>query len=241
MVSTKLCITKESGKKKSRLTAYYVTTPNTLPQKPGGNTKWFRDIASTVPKHPSTRLNPTIKRSVPVELVPTNTILSAPTRKRRRVNEQEQTNDTPEQTEVDPNPIAQVEANPNPIAQAILNQSWWDTGDAIRYFGAMDGDVSPKEAVEERILKLKRGYATSTWWKLAIDDFDQQDLCSPHERFNFQMKCRYVSLALRYALAEMPRQTWLECCQDAVASVNCVDGVDHIKNRETVSRWHLAF
>jgi hypothetical protein len=105
----------------------------------------------------------------------------------------------------------------------------------------MDGDVSPKEAVEERILKLKRGYATSTGWKLAIDDFDQQDLCSPHERFNFQMKCRYVSLALRYALAEMPGQTWLECCQDAVASVNRVDGVDHIKNRETVSRWHLAF
>jgi hypothetical protein len=228
------------GKKKSRLTAYYVTTPNTLPQKPGGNTKWFRDIVSTVQKLPNTRHNPT-KRSVPVEPVPTNKTLPAPTRKRRRVNEQEQTNDTPEQAEVDPNPIAQVEANPNPIAQAILNQSWWDAGDAIRYFGSMDGDVSPKEAVEERILKLKRGYATSTGWKLAIDDFDQQDLCSPHERFNFQMKCRYVSLALRYALADMPGQTWLECCQDVVASVNRVDGVDHIKNKETVSRWHLAF
>jgi hypothetical protein len=78
------------------------------------------------------------------------------------VNEQEQTNDTPEQAEVDPNLMAQVEANPNPIAQAMLNQSWWDAGDAIRYFCSMDGDVSPKEAVEERILKLKRGHATST-------------------------------------------------------------------------------
>jgi hypothetical protein len=47
------------GKKKSRLTAYYVTTPNKLPQRPGGNTKWFRDIVCTVPKHPITRHNPT--------------------------------------------------------------------------------------------------------------------------------------------------------------------------------------
>jgi hypothetical protein len=63
-----------------------------------------------------------------------------------------QADDTPEQAEVDPNPIAQVKANPNmnpnPIAQAIYH-SWWDTGNAIRYFGAIDGEVSPKEAVEE--------------------------------------------------------------------------------------------
>jgi hypothetical protein len=31
------------GKRKYRLTAYYyVTSPDTLPQKPGGNTKWYR-------------------------------------------------------------------------------------------------------------------------------------------------------------------------------------------------------
>jgi hypothetical protein len=31
-----------------------------------------------------------------------------------------------------------VQPNPTPIAaQAVLDQSWWDTGDAIRYFGAM--------------------------------------------------------------------------------------------------------
>jgi hypothetical protein len=178
-----------------------------------------------------------------VEPVPTKRILPAPTQKKIRVNKQ--ADDTPEQAEVDPNPIAQVKANPNmnpnPIAQAILDQSWWDKGNAIRNFGAIDGEVSPKEAVEERIAKLQRGYATATGWKFDIDDFDQQDLCSPHEKFNFQRKCRYISLALRYGLEEMPDKTWLECCQDAVASVNRVDGVDHIKNKETVLCWHLAF
>jgi hypothetical protein len=60
-------------KKSSRLTAYYVTTPNSLPQKPGGNTKWYKDMVSTVPKPTNTRQNPTVKRSIPVELVPAKT------------------------------------------------------------------------------------------------------------------------------------------------------------------------
>jgi hypothetical protein len=39
----------------------------------------------------------------------------------------------------------------------------------------------------------------------------------------------------------MPDKTWLECCNDAMATVNRIDGVDHIKNKETLSRWHLVF
>jgi hypothetical protein len=244
------------GKKKSRLTAYYVTSPNTLPQKPGGNTKWYRDMVSTVPKPTNTRQNPTVKRSVPVELVPTKTKTtnepSAPTRKRRRQNDdaiQPTMNDNqlhpeqpvePEQAEP---PSVAVVANPprNVAAEAILTQSWWDTGDAIRYFGAIDGEVSPKEAVVERIARLQGGYTTATGWKLVIDDFDQQELCSWHEVFNFQLKCRYVSLALRYAVEDMPSKTWLGCCSEAIDSIYRMDGVAHVKNKETVSRWHSAF
>jgi hypothetical protein len=89
-----------------------------------------------------------------------------------------------------------VEANP--IAQAILNQSWWYTGDdAIRYFGAIDGEVLPNEYVVEIIAKLQQGYTAAAGWKLVIDDFDQQDLCLPYKIFNFQLKCRYISLALK--------------------------------------------
>jgi hypothetical protein len=57
----------------------------------------------------------------------------------------------------------EVEANPDPIAQVIfLNQSWWDTSDAIIYFGAIDGEVSPTEAVENRITRPQRGHASAT-------------------------------------------------------------------------------
>jgi hypothetical protein len=130
---------------------------------------------------------------------------------------------------------------PNLTAIAILTQSWWDTGDAICYFGAIDGEVSPMEAVVERIARLQRGYTTATGWKLVIDDFDQQELCSRHEAFSFQLKCRYVSLALRYAVEDMPSKTWLGCCSEAIDSIYRMDGAAHVNNKETVSRWHLAF
>jgi hypothetical protein len=175
---------------------------------------------------------------------------SAPTAKRRRrcntsIQNKPGPSNNPDVETTDATAETRVEQvipiGVNPIAQAIANQSWWDTGDAIRYFGAVDGEGSPKEAVETRIEKLQKGYASSTGWTLVLDDFDQQDLCSKHDIFNFQMKCRYLSRALRYALEKMPALTWLQCCKEAVDSVNQTDGVSHIKNKETVSRWHLAF
>jgi hypothetical protein len=228
------------------MTAYNLTSPNKLPQKPGGNTKWFRYIVSTVLKPTrTTRQNPTAKRSVPVLSLPTKRKELTPTRKKRRGNnnvmEPIQNDSHYPEAEAIPDTVTEVEANLDPIAQTILNQSWWDTGNAIRYFGAIDGEVSPTEAVENCITRLQRGHASATGWKLVIDDFDQQELCSQHESFIFQLKCRYVSLALRYALEDMPDKTWMECCQKAVDTVNRVERVAHIKNKETLSRWHLAF
>jgi hypothetical protein len=80
-----------------------------------------------------------------------------------------------------------------------------------------------------------------TGWKLTIDDFDQQELCSNPDIFAFQLKCRCASLALRHALEDMLDKTWLERCNDVLASINRLDGTVHFKNKETVSRWHLTF
>jgi hypothetical protein len=125
----------------------------------------------------------------------------------------------PEQAETPSSAVlVEVVNPPNATAKAILTQSWWDTGDAICYFGAIDGEVSPKAAIVERIARLQRGYIAATGWKLVIDDFDQQELCSWHEAFTFQLKCRYVSLALRYTVKDMPSKTWLSCCSEAIDS-----------------------
>jgi hypothetical protein len=107
--------------------------------------KWYRDMLSTVPKPRNTRQNPTVKRSVPVELVLTKTKttkeLPAPTLKRRRQNDddiQPTKNDNqlhpkpaePEQQAESPAAVVVVNP-PNAATKTILSQSWWDTRDAI--------------------------------------------------------------------------------------------------------------
>jgi hypothetical protein len=39
----------------------------------------------------------------------------------------------------------------------------------------------------------------------------------------------------------MSAKTWLSICKGAVDSVNHTDRVVHIKNKESISHWHLAF
>jgi hypothetical protein len=80
-----------------------------------------------------------------------------------------------------------------------------------------------------------------TGWKLIIHDFDQQELCSDHDIFAFQLKCRCASLALRRALEDVANKTWLEPCNDALESIDRLDGMVHFKNNVAVSRWHLTF
>jgi hypothetical protein len=74
-----------------------------------------------------------------------------------------------------------------------------------------------------------------------MEDFDQQELCLQHETFNFQLKSRYLSFALRYAVKDMPSKTWLGCYSETIDSIFRMDGVAHVKNKETVLSWHLAF
>ena len=72
------------GEKRRMLTAYYIISPELLPQKPGGKAKWYNKIVSSAPQQMHTRQAP-VKRSVPVGLVPTN--MSTPIQKRRRQND----------------------------------------------------------------------------------------------------------------------------------------------------------
>jgi len=98
-----------------------------------------------------------------------------------------------------------------------------------------------KAMVRKRIERLRRGHTTVDGWKLTLDDLDTRDICSAHDIFNIQMKCKYLSVALRIALDEMPLLTWRQCCDEAVARVNTWETHKHIKNGETIRIWHHDF
>jgi hypothetical protein len=137
---------------------------------------------------------------------------------------------------------------PNPTAQAIARQSWWESPEAHALFcdvnrsAADNGDpLFPCEYVEARIERLQQGYTTVHGWKGVLDDLDANDICTPSDIFNLQMKCKYVSLVLRMAVEDMPGCRWMECCEQAVKELGHVEGHNHIRNPRTIQQWHLAF
>jgi hypothetical protein len=72
-----------------------------------------------------------------------------------------------------------------------------------------------------------------------VDDFDANELYSASDIFNIQqMKCKYMSPALRIVLEE--RHTWkrLECCNEAAKDLNQVDGHNYITSGNTMMIWH---
>jgi hypothetical protein len=141
-----------------------------------------------------------------------------------------------------------ADIKPSAAATAVANQSWWESPEAhvlfcdVKRSAGENGDLLfPREYVETRIERLKQGFATAHGWKLVVQDFDARDLCTPNDIFTVQMKCKYVSLALRIALEEMPGIRWMQCCERAIQEFGRVEGHDHIGSPKTVQQWHLTF
>ena len=214
-----------------RVTGYYITTPGTKPSEmPGGNSKWYRTLVKELPSAISTRQNP-LKRGLPEGLAPAT--MPVPTQKKRKGIATRRSNSanvvglkrsdksglfqsTNQQSEKDAHPklvanLTSADIKPNPTARAIANQTWWELPEAHVLFcdvkrraGDNGNLLFPRENVEGRIERLKQGFATAHGWKLVVDDFDAKEICTPNDIFNIQMKCKYVSLALRIAFEEMP-------------------------------------
>jgi hypothetical protein len=98
--------------------------------------------------------------------------------------------------------LTSVDIKPSPRATEIANQSYWESPEAHALFyeikkGVGVGDESdlmlPRDCVEERIKSLKQPLAGAHGWKLVVDDFDANELCSASDVFNIQMKLKYMS------------------------------------------------
>jgi hypothetical protein len=257
--------------KQATVVGYYATSPNNLPTAPGGNSKWYYDMQSIPPRSTrsmSTRSTSTVEeqttdeKSLPEEgSMPTT---ASSTKKRRREvfmksgatgcfvapNDPEK---AMKQARLSRHEVPLQETYESTASEPqTIPISWWDSSNALCLFGEQvdknDEDANDNEEawdvkamVRKRIERLRRGHTTVDGWKLTLDDLDTRDICSAHDIFNIQMKCKYLSVALRIALDEMPLLTWRQCCDEAVARVNTWETHKHIKNGETIRIWHHDF
>lgn len=124
--------------------------------------------------------------------------------------------------------------------------SYWDESpEACRLFSSCssrtDGDEDNRsilQIVRDRIRKLQIALQSPEGWRQVLDDSDADTACTAHDIFDIQRKCRFIAIALRFALQHMNEWTWLDCCNAAVKAWNNLTGDDSIVNGETVQRWH---
>jgi hypothetical protein len=153
------------------------------------------------------------------------------------------TTTTTAESDAAPSPPANVAAN------EILNQDFFDLPEANILFGMIrdapreEEDVSVRMIIEQCIKKLTEAFSTPDGWKCVLDDQDSCQTCTPFQIYNIQMKCRYIAIALQVALRKMGQGaggvTWLECCTQAMHTVNDFNNTTYIKFHRTIQQWHL--
>ncbi len=246
-------------KKQLTIVAYYATSPNTLPTVPGGNSKWVHDMVSLMPAittwSSATRTTSTT-RCLPEEVVGSMPTITAPAQKRLRCATGSFVTNDPSKRALKQARLSlppQETPSQEPMApEPPPKPSWWDSTNAFSLFGERrvdeNEDANDEEdawnvrvMVKRRIERLRRGHTIVGGWKLTLDDLDTRDICSAHDIFNIQMKCKYLSVALEIALDDMPSLTWRQCCNEAVQRVNKWETHEQIKNGETIRIWHHDF
>ena len=78
------------------------------------------------------------------------------------------------------------------------------------------------------------------WWQI-IDNLDATDLCTEFDVFRIRTQARYLALALRLTLTQMPSKMWNQCIIDCIELVQKVDGVAPTKHPETFESGTINF
>ena len=238
---------------KQKITVVYVYSHDE--QKIHSNVPWFKDSKNLIIKMPRSWTNRSMVHLTTLPAIPYSTLKEIndsyeppPAKKQRRQNKQlpstHETSDTTPQSET---------------------YNYWDTIYCRRAFGYYHTDNLDKaalpveEIVLERMAKMRYGHKHHEGWRQNLEDKDKNNVCTHYDIFTIQMKCKYVSTALRIALKSIhePDMNWDKCCKKAIDSINLLEGTDDeeegklniekyrhtnsILNSRTIQKWHLDY
>ena len=222
------------GKRKRTNCYYFTNAVDELPSMPNGSSIIY-DKKKLVSLQVVTRQ--TIKNTPNITISPL---------KRRRISER--TKDETVSVEIKIEEKDKKNAPNINKAQEIISETFWDSPEAKCWFGCGEMFEIVENTMEKRIKQCKQAYTTSNGWRSIVEDNDQNNMCTENDIFNIRQKAKYVSIALKIALDEMPSITWSECCDRAVSVVQefsskMGDSIDStgLKNGVTIQRWFRIF
>ena len=199
-----------------KYTVYYSYKPGCYPERT--NTPWYADTSKLViemPRSWSTRANSQNLYISSDGQISNSNELTHPTMVANNESNYQSTNTI------------------QPVS--LLNDfTYWTSGKAISTFGycnPKDAEQSarPMEGVVlERMIKLRAGYKSHDGWRHNVEYHDKNNKCTHFDIFLIQTKCKYVSIALGFALQLMHTDefNWIKCCEMAIRKIDEIEGHD---------------
>ena len=130
------------------------------------------------------------------------------------------------------------------------NSPYWKSADAFKLYGLVIPDEDEdsgindniREIIQERINSLKTAYRTASGWKAIVSGKKEYlKHCTESDVHWIRVKARHVAMALEIALEQMPKLTWVECCERAIERIEAFDGAGNVRCSETIRDWHHKF
>jgi hypothetical protein len=168
-------------------------------------------------------------RSGRSNLVPTAATEEAVNTRRTRTNHSRPTND-----------YCDLAESPRTKKQRLLNQTFWESPEAIALFLPKQMDeMSVVNALKRRIKTLKAAQKHDQW-RLVCQGHDPDNICSDFDRVALRQKALCLLQAYQIALTKMPQATWLACCHEATTILNAL-GIDIATDGRTVANYNRIF
>jgi hypothetical protein len=100
-----------------------------------------------------------------------------------------------------------------------LQQTYWDSPEALKLFRPAEDDDTVIACMERRIELLALVNRTCEGYRLVIDDDDYLK-CSDKEKFEIRQRCQLLCHAYVLAKEHMNDWKWMQCCDTACRQLN---------------------
>jgi len=139
-----------------------------------------------------------------------------------------------------PEPHMPVTANLPPLSHQLAEQSYWDSPESRKLFGASDDDHNTLVTIKHKIEILRSINQKVDGYRMVVEGRDPRDVCTQLQIFEIRQRCALLCMAYINAHDKMKDVTWLDCCRFACKHMNVV-GIEQTVDCNIIEQWNIAF
>jgi len=136
--------------------------------------------------------------------------------------------------------VPEEEMQTMPAVHHMSSETYWDSSEARKLFGAFDGDQNVLITLDRKIEKLCSVNQTVDGYQSVIHGHDPQNICTQSQIFEIRQRCALLCMAYINAREKMNSVTWQECCRLACQQLNVI-GITQAIDQKVIRNWNIIF